>query len=272
MKKYLLPALFARVRLPLLGAVPWNIAALSGFAALGLENPAFWVAGGAFEAAWLAVTAGRPGWRRRIDARERREAWRELEASRLALYHRLGPAGRARHHALRERCREFLPAAGPVPEPDPPPGAAFRGPPRTGPTPAERRAALDLFAWLHLKLLPLHEAATDGRPPGVNPETLHRLRAAALVDLDDPAAAALAGRALDLLETKRPVAAEETEGLLRAIEETAARLADPRVPPLPADGSATGAVLQTTAGGDAAAATSSPSFPPPVEAEDARSG
>lgn len=200
MKKYLIPALLTGLRVPLLGHVPVNLAAMGAFAALGFSDPVFWVAGGTWQTVWLAFTAGRPGYRRGIDAKARLQAWREIEAKRLTLYNALPSAPRGRHHRLRERCRPLLsPASGSTPD-----------------------AGAELFLWLHLKLLLARESvhSAAGAPPA-DGDHLHRLSASASVDLTDPAAAALASHAVSLLGSR----ASLQEDAARRLEQIDSQLA-----------------------------------------------
>lgn len=170
--------------------MPVNLAALGAFGVMGLDNPVFWVAGGGFEALWLALTAGRAGYRQKVDVTRRREAWKRVEERRLALYNQLPAADRARHLRLREACRKLSPT---LRDSDP-------------------EATAELYTWLHLKLLLARGALAAGRAP-VADDDLHRLRALAAMDVSDPAAARLAEHAVSLLENRERQAADGAERL-----------------------------------------------------------
>ena len=73
---YLKAGFWQRVPVPLLGQVPLNAVAFAGFGMAGFDHPAFWAAGAAWQTLWLAGSAGRVGYRRKIDARARRAVWR----------------------------------------------------------------------------------------------------------------------------------------------------------------------------------------------------
>lgn len=177
--KYLSNGFWQRVPLPLLGRVPLNAAALAGFAVAGFDNPVLWAAGAAWQTLWLTATAGRTGYRRGIDAAERRAAWRTVEERRLQLYNQLPDADRLRHHQLRAACQRLI---------SPAPGA-------------EPHAAAELFTWLHLKLLLARHQILTHQP--LTPDAdAPRLQAGAAVELTDPVRARLADETIGLLDPR----------------------------------------------------------------------
>lgn len=187
---YLRAAVFQRWRFPVFGELPVNLAALAAFGVMGMDNPVFWVAGGGFEAVWLALTAGRAGYRRKVDAERRREAWKRVEERRLALYYQLPATDKARHLTLRAACRELS-----------------RTPPDSDP-----EATAELYTWLHLKLLLARATLAAGRALTAD-DDLYRLRAQAAIDISDPAAARLADHAVSLLESRERQAADSAARL-----------------------------------------------------------
>lgn len=177
--KYVKAGFWQRVSLPVFGRVPLNVAALAGFAVAGMDNPALWFAGAIWQTAWLSLTAGRHHFRRKIDAQERREAWRVIEERRLQLYNQLPRACRLRHHQLREACRQLiLPHCG------------------SGPLPAA-----ELLTWLHLKLLLARHQALSGAPRVADPDA-PRLHAGLAVEITDPVQARLADETIGLLDPR----------------------------------------------------------------------
>lgn len=209
--RYLKAAVLQRWRLPMLGEVPVNLAAVGVFGVMGLDQPVFWAVGGGFEAVWLTLTAGRAAYRRKVDAADRREAWRKVEEGRLTLVGRLSPDAKHRHHLLRVMCQEL---------------SGRGGPGDSGP-----EAAVELYTWLHLKLLLARETLavrsgpfTTGAPPasirtGRQPDDpglgLADLLARTLLDVADPAARSAAGHALSLLASHLHHGQETGERLTR---------------------------------------------------------
>ena len=181
---YLKAGFWQRVPLPLLGRVPLNAAALAGFSVAGFDNPLLWAAGAGWQVLWLTGTAGRVGYRRKVDAAARREKWRRVEERRLQLYNQLPDTDRLRHHTLRQTCQALLaPSCGQEPD-----------------------AAAEVFTWLHLKLLLARHHAAGGRVPGAADPDLPRLHAGAAIDLTDPARSRLADEAVALLDPRHVLA------------------------------------------------------------------
>ena len=197
---YLKAAFWQRVPLPLLRRIPLNPVAVVGFGVAGLDHPGFWVAGAAWEAIWLTATAGRVRYRRGVDAAARRVAWRTVEERRLQLYSQLPPAGQQRHHTLRMTCQGL-----------------------STPTPAgEPAAAVELFTWLHLKLLLARHTAAAGGRSVLDPD-VPGLQAGAAVMLSDPAWARLAGDAVALLDPREGIQ-DHTLPVLVRIDEALQRI------------------------------------------------
>lgn len=206
--RYLKAAVLHRWRLPVLGEVPVNLAALGIFGVMGLDQPVFWAVGGGFQALWLTLTAGRTAYRRKVDEADRREIWRRVEEGRLALVGRLSPDARHRHHLLRATCQELS---------------------DSGRRDNRPEAAVELYTWLHLKLLLARETLSDSSvPPGASgtpvsgragrlPDdpALAGLMARALLDVADPAARSAAEHAVSLLESRRHQGRETGEWLTR---------------------------------------------------------
>lgn len=191
---YLKEGFWHRISLPLVGSIPVNAAALVGFAVAGLDNPAFWWAGAAWQTSWLSLTAGRSAWRRRMDARHRQAAWRQIEERRLQLYNQLPPPSRHRHHQLRARFPTLL---------QPPAGS-------------EPNASAELLAWLHLKLLHAAHQVARGHRPSADPDA-PRLHAGAAVEITDPMQARLAEESIALLDPRLGFV-DPLEPLLPALE------------------------------------------------------
>jgi hypothetical protein len=197
---YLKAGFWQRVPLPLLGQVPLNAVAFAGFGIAGFDHPAFWAAGAAWETLWLAGSAGRVGYRRKVDARARRTAWRSVEERRLQLYNQLPPADRQRHHSLRSACQSLI-TPRPGQEPDP---------------------AAELFTWLHLKLLLARQQAVSGQRPAADPD-VPRLHAGAAVEFTDPVRAHLADEAVTMLDPRHGIK-DPTLPLLPRIEAALQRI------------------------------------------------
>ena len=181
---YLKAGFWQRVPLPLLGRVPLNAAALAAFGVAGFDHPVLWVAGAGWQVLWIAATAGRVGYRRKVDVAARREKWRRVEERRLQLYNQLPDTDRLRHHTLRQTCQGLLaPSRGQEPDP-----------------------VAEVLTWLHLKLLLARQYAISGRlSPAPDPD-LPRLHAGAAIDLTDPALSRLADEAVALLDPRHALA------------------------------------------------------------------
>jgi len=197
---YLKAGFWQRVPLPLLRRIPLNPMAVVGFGVAGLDHPGFWAAGAAWEVIWLTATAGRVSYRRGVDAATRRAAWRTLEERRLQLYHQLSPAAQQRHHALRMTCQGLASS------------------PRSG----EPAAAVELFTWLHLKLLLARQTSAAGGRSQLDPD-VPGLQAGAAVLLSDPARARLAGDAVALLDPREGIQ-DHTLPVLTRIDEALLRI------------------------------------------------
>lgn len=198
---YLKAGFWQRAPLPLLGPVPLNAIALAGFGVAGFDHPVMWAAGAGWQVLWLAGTAGRVKYRRKVDAAARREKWKRVEERRLQIYNQLSEPERLRHHTLRQTCQELL-APSRRQEPD---------------------AAAELFTWLHLKLLKARQEAAVEPLPGAADPDLPRLHAGAAIDLTDPVRSRLADEAVAFLDPRHALA-EGGQRSLAALEAALQRI------------------------------------------------
>jgi hypothetical protein len=105
---YLKDAFFRRVRVPLLGSLPFNPMALGVFAVLGLANPGFWLLGAAAEVTYLAATAGNGRYQKLVQGERLLAVQRDWETTVQRAVERLKPAARARYQHLLAQCRLIL--------------------------------------------------------------------------------------------------------------------------------------------------------------------
>ncbi len=109
MFRYLGAAFTARPRVPGLGAIPFNLLALAGFAIVGFASSAFWFLGLGFEAAYLFGLASNARFRAVVDARtaiappsrQPSAGWEQLVAE-------LGGPERSRLLALKAKLQRVL--------------------------------------------------------------------------------------------------------------------------------------------------------------------
>lgn len=200
---YLKSAFWQRVTVPVVGEIPLNAMALAGFGIAGLDHPAFWAAGALWEVGWMTATAGRKGYRGRVDAAARRATWRTIEERRLQLYNQLSGPDQLRHHNLRQACQSLI-TRSPGAEPDP---------------------AVELFTWFHLKLLLARHQIAFGSHPAADPD-VPRLHADAAVELTDPARAGLAEEAVTLLDPRQSPIRDPDRPLLPRIDAALSRIED----------------------------------------------
>jgi hypothetical protein len=106
--RYLSEAFWAKMEVPYLGAIPFNLVGLAAFALLGFGEPAFWPLGAGLEAAYLLVLSTNPRFRNVIDARGKVAVEQGAEAQRAALLSRLNPAQNRRLEALEAKCQHIL--------------------------------------------------------------------------------------------------------------------------------------------------------------------
>lgn len=109
MLRYLSAAFTARPRVPGLGAIPFNLLALAGFAIVGLASPAFWFLGLGLEAAYLFGLASNARFREVVDARAYPAApSRQPSAGWEQLVGELGVPERSRLMALKAKLQRVL--------------------------------------------------------------------------------------------------------------------------------------------------------------------
>ena len=106
--RYLSEAFLAKMVVPHLGAIPFNLVGLAAFGLLGFGEPAFWPLGAGLEAAYLLVLSTNPRFRNVIDARGKVAVEQGAEAQRAALLSRLNPAQNRRLEALEAKCQHIL--------------------------------------------------------------------------------------------------------------------------------------------------------------------
>lgn len=106
--RYLREAFWAKMDVPLLGAIPFNVVGLIAFALLGFGEPAFWPLGLGLEAAYLFVLSTSPRFQNVIDAQGKVEVEQSAEAQRAALLSRLNSTQKGRLAALENKCARIL--------------------------------------------------------------------------------------------------------------------------------------------------------------------
>jgi len=106
--RYLSEAFWAKIEVPYLGAIPFNVIALAAFALLGFGEPAFWPLGAGLEAAYLFFLSTNPRFQNVVDARGKVAVEQSAEAQRAALLSRLNPAQKHRLGAIEAKCQHIL--------------------------------------------------------------------------------------------------------------------------------------------------------------------
>lgn len=101
MLRYLTAAFMVRERVPLLGAVPVNVLAVSAFGVLGFGHPAFWLLGILGETAFIWAMTASPRFRKLVDAHECEATAANSEKQLVAMSGRLNEENLARRAALR---------------------------------------------------------------------------------------------------------------------------------------------------------------------------
>src|ERR1700758_4180635 len=96
--RYLSEAFWAKVEVPYLGTIPFNIVALA----------AFWLLGAGLEAAYLFVLSTNPRFRNVVDARGKVAVEQSAEAQRATLLSRLNPAQKHRLGELEAKCQRII--------------------------------------------------------------------------------------------------------------------------------------------------------------------
>src|ERR1700761_8203044 len=102
--RYLREAFWAKMDIPLLGGIPFNVVGLAAFALLGFGEPAFWPLGAGLEAAYLFFLSTNPRFQNVIDAQGQGLVEQSSEAQRAALLSRLNPTQKHRLNALEAKC------------------------------------------------------------------------------------------------------------------------------------------------------------------------
>jgi hypothetical protein len=106
--RYLSEAFWAKVEVPYLGAIPFNIVGLAAFALLGFGESAFWFLGAGLEAAYLFVLSTNPRFQNVVDARGKVAVEQSAEAQRATLLSRLNPTQKHRLGALETKCQRII--------------------------------------------------------------------------------------------------------------------------------------------------------------------
>jgi hypothetical protein len=138
MWRYVKEAFWFNPRLPGLGRLPVNVAAVAGFLILGFGHEAFWLLGLGLETGYLGLMAFNPRFQRLVQIQGRRSAAESDEARMRSLIDALPAEARARLRRLEEQCERLarLQAGGDGPE-----------------VMESNRQALKRIDWLFLKLL-----------------------------------------------------------------------------------------------------------------------
>lgn len=146
--RYLKEAFWAKIEVPLLGAIPFNIVGLAAFALLGLGEPAFWPLGAGLEAAYLFLLSTNPRFQNVIDAQGKVAVEESAEEQRASLLSRLDKAQQHRLAALEQKCRRIL--------------QIYQDQQVNEFTVASNTDALKRLQWIFLKLLVAQHYLNDG--------------------------------------------------------------------------------------------------------------
>jgi hypothetical protein len=106
--RYLSEAFWAKIEIPYLGAIPFNLVGLSAFALLGFGEPAFWPLGVGLETVYLFLLSTNARFQKVIDARGKVAVEEGGAAQRASLLSRLNPAQRDRLGALESKCQRII--------------------------------------------------------------------------------------------------------------------------------------------------------------------
>jgi len=106
--RYLKEAFWAKMDVPYLGSIPFNVVGLVAFALLGFGEPAFWPLGAGLEAAFLFFLSTNARFQNVVDAQGKVEVEQGAEAQRAALLSRLDSAQKHRLAALEGKCNHVL--------------------------------------------------------------------------------------------------------------------------------------------------------------------
>lgn len=147
MFKYLKAALFARMTVPLLGAVPFNIVIGLAFAVLGVFQPAFFLLGAGVVGALTFALSSSERFRKVIDAQDFAEIQVRTAAQRATLISSMKGSYRQRLTALESRCAKII--------------QTYRAARLDDVSIAANVEALDKLKWLYLKLLVAHQTLAE---------------------------------------------------------------------------------------------------------------
>jgi hypothetical protein len=106
--RYLKSAFLVSVDVPSLGRVPVNVLLASGFAILGIAQPAFWLVGAAVEAAIVPSLAFNPRFQKYVESQRVQAAGNDAEAQRRALIQILPRDSQKRLADLAANCERVL--------------------------------------------------------------------------------------------------------------------------------------------------------------------
>src|SRR5471032_1964047 len=106
--RYLKEAFWAKMDVPYLGQIPFNVVALAAFSLLGFGEPAFWPLGAGLEAAYLFILSTHPRFQNVVDAQGKIAVEQSAEVQRAALLSRLNSAQKHRLGALEAKCQRIL--------------------------------------------------------------------------------------------------------------------------------------------------------------------
>jgi hypothetical protein len=152
--RYLREAFWAKMEVPYLGAIPFNVVGLVAFALLGFGEPAFWPLGAGLEAAYLYLLSSNPRFQKIVDARGKVAVEQSAEARREALLSRLSATQTHRLGELQAKCQRIL--------------QIYQDQQVNEFTVASNTDALKRLEWIFLKLLVaqhyLNEGSTDTNP------------------------------------------------------------------------------------------------------------
>jgi hypothetical protein len=155
--RYLREAFWAKMEVPYLGAIPFNVVGLVAFALLGLGEPAFWPLGAGLEAAYLYLLSANPRFRNIVDARGKVAVDQSAEARREALLSRLSTTQKHRLEQVQAKCHHIL--------------QIYQDQQVNEFTVASNTDSLKRLEWIFLKLLVAQHYLNDGGTD-TNPEDL----------------------------------------------------------------------------------------------------
>ena len=104
---YVKKAFFWRSKVPLLGHLPLNVAALAAFGVLGLANPGFWLLGAGLELAYLVGVASNARFQKVVDGQGAEARHRNSEQRLFDAVQRLDRDHQQRFYGLLTQCREI---------------------------------------------------------------------------------------------------------------------------------------------------------------------